>query len=73
MRRRYMEGIERRYSRPGMIHLNSCGCMQAAMKKDPERAMRKIAEGEPMPSSPNCSVVPTMTAIMISAYEADMI
>lgn len=68
-----MEGIERRYSRPGMIHLNSCGCMQAAVKKEPDRAMRKMAEGEPMPSSPSCSVVPTMTAIMISAYEADMI
>jgi hypothetical protein len=41
------------------------------MKKDPEREMRKMAEGEPRPSSPSCSAVPTMTAIMMSAYAVD--
>jgi hypothetical protein len=32
-----------------------------------------MAEGDPMPSSPNCNAVPTITAIMISAYEVDSI
>jgi len=37
------------------------------MKKDPESEMRKMAEGEPSPSSPSCNAVPTMTAIMTKA------
>jgi len=35
------------------MHQNSCGCSNAAMKKDPEREIRKIADGEPRPSSPS--------------------
>ena len=58
---------------PGMMHLNSCGCRHAAMKNEPVMAMRKIAEGDPTPSSRNCRAVPTMTAIMIRAYAVDSI
>lgn len=65
MSRRYIEGIERRYKSPGIMHLNSCGCMHAAMKKEPDNATKKMNDGEPTPSSPNWSVVPTITAIMI--------
>jgi hypothetical protein len=32
-----------------------------------------MADGDPMPSSPNCNAVPTMTAIMMSAYDVDRI
>uniref|UniRef100_A0A8W7PPG4 Uncharacterized protein n=1 Tax=Anopheles coluzzii TaxID=1518534 RepID=A0A8W7PPG4_ANOCL len=32
-----------------------------------------MADGEPMPSSPSCNAVPTMTAIMINAYTVDSI
>jgi hypothetical protein len=37
------------------------------MKKELDNDMRKIAEGDPMPSSPNWSAVPTITAIIIIA------
>lgn len=55
------------------MHQNSCGCRQAAMKNEPERAIKKMADGDPMPSSPNWSAVPTMTAIIIIAYAVDNI
>lgn len=53
MRSKYMDGMESRYIMPGTMHQNSCGCKQAAMKNELDRDMRKIAEGEPMPSSPS--------------------
>ena len=58
---------------PGTIHQNSCGCKQAAMKNELESDIKKIADGDPMPSSPNCSAVPTITAIIIMAYAVDNI
>lgn len=58
---------------PGTIHQNSCGCKQAAMKKELESDIKKIAEGDPIPSSPNCKAVPTITAIIIIAYAVDNI
>jgi len=48
-----MDGIERRYNKPGTIHQNSCGWSKAAMKNELESDIKKIAEGEPIPSSPN--------------------
>lgn len=55
------------------MHQNSCGCKQAAIKNDPESDIKNIAEGDPIPSSPNCSAVPTITAIIIIAYAVDNI
>ena len=37
------------------------------MKVDVVKDIKKIADGEPTPSSPNCNAVPTMTAIIIIA------
>lgn len=48
-----MDGIDKRQMMPGTIHQNSCGCKQAAMKKDPDNDIKNIADGEPIPSSPN--------------------
>lgn len=62
-----MEGMDKRYMMPGTMQKNSCGCRQAAMKNDPDNDIKNIAEGDPMPSSPNCRAVPTITAIMIIA------
>jgi len=58
---------------PGTIHQNSCGCKNAAIKNDPVMDIKKIADGDPIPSSPSCRAVPTMTAIMIRAYAVDNI
>lgn len=55
------------------MHQNSWGCKQAAMKNELESDIKKIAEGDPMPSSPNCRAVPTITAIIIMAYAVDRI
>ena len=38
---------------PGTMHQNSWGCKQAAMKKEPDKEIKKIADGDPIPSSPN--------------------
>lgn len=57
----------------GTMHMNSCGCSIAAMRNELDMHMRKIAEGEPEPSSPSCSAVPTITAIIIIAYAVDRI
>lgn len=43
------------------------------MKKELESDIKKIAEGDPIPSSPNCRAVPTITAIIIIAYAVDNI
>lgn len=58
---------------PGTMHQNSCGCKQAAIKKEPDKAIKNMAEGEPIPSSPSWRAVPTMTAIIIIAYPVDNI
>ena len=71
MRSKYILGIQSRQIRPGTMHQNSCGCRHAAMKNDPIMAIKKMADGDPIPSSPNCSAVPTMTAIMIRAQNVD--
>ena len=52
---------------PGTMHQNSCGWRHAAMKNEPTIDMRKTAEGDATPSSPNCNAVPTMTAIITMA------
>lgn len=56
-----------------MMHENSCGWRSAAIINDPIMAIKKIADGDPIPSSPNCKAVPTITAIITSAYKADRI
>jgi len=43
------------------------------MKNELDNDIKKIAEGEPIPSSPSCRAVPTITAIMIIAYAVDRI
>jgi hypothetical protein len=73
MRSKYIDGMDNRYIMPGTIHQNSCGWRQAAMKNELDKDIRKIAEGEPMPSSPSCKAVPTITAIMIIAYAVERI
>lgn len=50
-----------------IIQENSCGCSNAAMKKELNIDIKNMAEGEPIPSSRNCKAVPTITAIIISA------
>ena len=37
---------------PGTTHQNSWGCKQAAMKNDPDNDIKKMADGDPIPSSP---------------------
>lgn len=43
------------------------------MKNELESAIKNMADGEPIPSSPNWSAVPTITAIIIIAYAVDNI
>lgn len=43
------------------------------MKNELIMAIRKMAEGDPKPSSPSWRAVPTNTAIMIRAYVVDNI
>lgn len=43
------------------------------MKNELESDIKKIADGDPIPSSPNWSAVPTITAIIIIAYAVDKI
>jgi len=73
MRSKYIDGMDNRYIMPGTMHQNSCGWRQAAIKNELDKDMRKIAEGEPIPSSPSCKAVPTITAIMIIAYAVERI
>lgn len=58
---------------PGTIHQNSCGCKHAAMKNELDNEIKNIADGDPIPSSPSCKAVPTITAIIIIAYAVDNI
>lgn len=52
---------------------NSCGWRSAAIINELIMAIKNIADGDPIPSSPSCRAVPTMTAIITSAYSADRI
>lgn len=60
--------LSKRYLFSGSKHYTlTCGCNKAAMKKLPASAIKKIADGEPTPSSDNWIEVPTSTAIMNNA------
>lgn len=43
------------------------------MKKEPVIAIKKIADGDPTPSSRSWRAVPTITAIMMRAYPVERI